>query len=172
MKLKAIIAVAAISFLAACGSPYRATEATVVVAPNATQAAFNDQYAGASDVVWLRYDAATVPIDWELTGWPTLTNEDYLVRFNLNNNSYYAWYDDNGNWIGTSYGMTDYTTLPSSINTMISSRYPGYTITGVNREFQRDRTAYEIVLKNNDTKIKVLVDQDGNVIKERSHALD
>jgi hypothetical protein len=168
MKLKAILAAAALAAFVSCGEPYRATETTVVVAPGTTTSAFVTQYPTASNVVWTRYDATVVPIDWELTGWPMLTNEDYLVRFTLDNNNYYAWYDANGNWIGTSYAIVDYSTMPSAVSTTISTKYPGYTITGVQREMQKDRVAYEVELKNSDTKMKVLIDSYGNVIKAKS----
>jgi hypothetical protein len=172
MKLKAIIAVATLVVFAACGEPYRASTTSVVVAPSSTQTAFTAQYPLAGDVVWMRYDAEVVPIDWELAGWPVLTSNDYLVRFNMDNNNYYAWYDANGNWIGTSYVITDFSSLPSAVNATVSTKYPGYTITSVHREFQADRVAYEIEMKNDNTKMKVLVDSYGNVIKAKSRSLN
>jgi uncharacterized membrane protein YkoI len=174
MKLKSFIAVAVMAGLfTACGEPYQATTTTTVeVAPSLTRSAFVAQYPSASSVVWSRYDATMVPIDWELAGWPNIDNDAYLVRFNMDNNNYYAWYDASGNWIGTSYSLSDYNSLPVAVNTTVTSRYPGYTITAVQREFQRDRVAYEIEMKNNDTKRKVLIDAYGNVIKEKSRSLD
>lgn len=171
MKIKTLLAVAALAIFAACGQPYRATTATVVVAPGTTETSFRAQYPYASNVVWLRYDATTVPIDWELAGWTVLDENDYLVRFDLDNNYYYAWYDEEGNWIGTSYALSDYRTMPVAVNTTIANKYPGYTITSVHREFQRDRIAYEVELKNNDTKVKVLIDTYGNVVKAKTRPL-
>jgi len=171
MKLKAILATAAVAILAGCGEPYRATETTVVVAPSYTTTAFSAQYPSASNIVWMRYEATLVPIDWELAGWQTLSNDDYLVRFNVDNDNYYAWYDANGNWIGTSYAIVDFATMPTAVSTTISTKYPGFTITSVNREMQKDRVAYEIEMKNSDTKVKVLIDSYGNVIKAKSRAL-
>lgn len=171
MKIKTLIAVAALGIFAACGEPYRATTATVIVAPGTTEASFRAQYPYASNVVWMRYDAANIPIDWELAGWTVLDDNDYLVRFDMDNNYYYAWYDKNGNWIGTSYGLIDYNSMPVAVVTTLTNKYPGYTITSVNKEFQRDRIAYEVELKNDDTKVKVLVDIYGNVVKAKTRSL-
>ena len=168
MKFKNFFAVAAITILAACGSPYRATD-TAVVVPVDMQASFSSQYPGATNVVCSPYDANVVlPIDWELTGWSPLDNNDYVVRFNYQNDDYYAWYDKDGTWIGTAYVMKDYTNMPSAINTTLTSQFPGYNITSVNREFQKDKVAYEILLSNGTSKAKVLIDGNGNIIKSKT----
>ena len=172
MKLKTYLAVAALAIFAACGEPYRATETTVVVAPTTARTAFVSQYPYASNVVWMRYDASQVsPIDWEMAGWTLLDENDYLVRFDQDNNAYYAWYDENGEWVGTAYVVTDFNSLPLAVSTTIGRQYPGYTITSVHREFQRDRIAYEVEMKNSDTKVKALIDTYGNVIKVKTREL-
>jgi hypothetical protein len=163
MKLRSIITITAIVALASCGTPYQATSTGDVA-----RSSFSVQYPNAINPEWSRYDMSYVPIDWELAGWPTLDNSAYLVKFNQDNNSYYAWYDENGNWIGSTYSISDYNTLPSAVNTTLSDKYSGYTITKVNREFQHDRIAYEIELSNNDMRKKVLIDTNGNVIKEKN----
>jgi hypothetical protein len=169
MKLKQIIAVAALSLLVACETPYRATDTTIVVAPDGTQTEFVTRYPGASNVVWSHYDnTMVVPVDWELAGWTVLDESDYTVRFLMDDEDYYAFYDENGEWIGTAYVVRDHSTMPSAINTMLSSNYPAYTISSVNRQFQVDRTAYEIELKNSNTKVKLLVDANGNIIKQKT----
>jgi hypothetical protein len=168
MKFRKFIAVAALVTLAACGTPYRATD-TAIVVPAGIQTSFSTQYPGAGNVVWSTYDANVVlPIDWELTGWSALDNDDYLVRFNLDNEDYYAWYDSDGNWVGTAYVMKDYKSMPAAINTTLNTQFPGYTITSVNREFQKDRVAYEVLLSNGNSKAKVLVDSNGNIIKSKT----
>ena len=168
MKIKTFIAVAAIIIFTACGTPYRATD-TALVVPVGVQTSFSTQYPGATAVVWSTYDShVALPIDWELAGWATLENDDYLVRFNQDNEDYYAWYDSEGNWIGTAYVMKDYKSMPSAINTTLNTQFPGYTITSVNREFQKDRMAYEILLSNGTAKAKVLIDGNGNIIKSKT----
>jgi hypothetical protein len=169
MKLKTIIAVAAIGLLAACDPSYRATDTGVVVVPEATRQAFVDQYPDGINVVWSNYDPDVVIIhDWDLAGWPVIQTDDYAVRFDMGTDTYYAWYDNEGTWIGTAYVVKDYSTMPLSVRNSVTTLYPGYTITAVNKEFYRDRVAYEITLKNvNDSKVVVLTDMNGNVIKSK-----
>ncbi len=174
MKFRNLIAVAAIAGLAACSSPYKATDTsttgttTTVTVPATIQTSFTTQYPTAANVVWSKYDAAvTVPIDWEMAGWTTMDENDYLVRFDMDNENYYAWYDSDGNWIGSVYVVKDHSGLPAPVTTAINNKYAGYTITNVNREFQKDRMAYEIEMKKDDQKVKMLVDADGNIIKEK-----
>ncbi len=178
MKLRTLIAVAAVvAVFASCSSPYKATDttgttttptSTTIVVPAGTQTAFTTQYPNATNVVWSRYDpVAVVPVDWELAGWETLDTSDYLVRFDLDNENYYAWYDGDGNWVGSAYVVKDHSTLPEVVKTAITNKYAGYSIENVNREFQKDRIAYEIEMKKDDSKVKLLVDGDGNVIREK-----
>lgn len=172
MKLRNFIAVAGVASIVSCGSPYKATDTsatgTTVVVPAVAQTSFSSQYPGATNVVWTNYDSQViVPIDWEMAGWTTLDAEDYLVRFDLDNENYYAWYDSDGNWVGSAFVMKDFTQLPAPVNTVVTSKYSGYNITSVNREFQKDKVAYEIELKKEDSKVKLLVDADGNIIKEK-----
>ena len=172
MKLKALIPAAALAILAACGTPYRATDESVVMTPTYTLNAFNHQYPGAINVVWSNYDATmTTPIDWELAGWTVLDPSDYTVRFDLDNESYYAWYNDKGDWIGTAYMIRDYNTMPAAVMDAVHNQFPDYTIVNANREFQTDRIAYEVVLKNSDTKVKVLMDPNGNIIRQKNKPL-
>ncbi len=181
MKLTNSLVVAAMIAFAACNPSYKATDtntggtdstgatgtATITVNP-ATQTAFTTQYPNATNVVWTNYDATlTRPIDWDMAGWNTLDNDDYLVRFDMDNENYYAWYDSDGNWIGSSYVVKDHTQLPQAVTTAINNKYSGYTIDNVNREFQKDRMAYEVEMKKDDSKVKLLIDSDGNILKEK-----
>lgn len=171
MKLKALIVAAALVLFAACGEPYRATSSTVVVAPDAIQTSFSAQYPGAINVVWMNYDPTVEPsIDWELAGWDAMDASDYVVRFDMNGDNYYAWYDNNGDWIGTAYVVTDYKTLPSAVTATLNSQFSDYHITKIEREFHKDRVAYEVVLarSSDGSKIKLLVDANGNIIKQKT----
>ena len=170
MKLKILMLAASIALLASCGPSYRVTDTSTVGidVPVVVKKTFTTAYPTATNVVWSAYDASTLPIDWDLTGWPAMDQSDYVVVFNMNNDKYYAYYDANGDWIGTAYAVTDYKSLPSGINTIISDKYPGYTITNVDRVMQKDRMAYEIQMKNGNSKSKLLVDENGNIIKQKT----
>jgi len=173
MKLRNFLMVAAVGAIAACSSPYKATDTSTttktVSVPATIQTSFTTQYPTATNVIWTNYDSqVVVPIDWEMAGWTALDADDYLVRFDLDNENYYAWYDNDGNWVGSAYVLKDYTQLPAPVNTLVTSKYAGYNITSVNREFKKDKVAYEIELKKDDSKVKLLVDADGNIIKEKT----
>ena len=101
MKLKILSLLAGVAFMVSCGPSYEITDpntTTLVDVPSGTVTTFTTQYPGATRVVWSAYDPAVVPIDWELTGWPVLTTNDYVVRFNMDNSDYYGYYDANGDW--------------------------------------------------------------------------
>jgi hypothetical protein len=171
MKFREIIAVAAIGLATSCGTTYEATD--TMVAPVSIRNSFSAQYPTASNVVWTNYDATVaVPLDWEMAGWTVMDTDDYVVRFNIDNEDYYAWYDEDGTWIGTAYVVRDHNTVPTVITNTINTQFPGYTISSVTREFQADRMAYEVELKNESTKLKLLLDGNGNVLKQKTKVND
>lgn len=167
MKLKIFIAVAVIALFTACSSTYRATDSGVVISTDATKA-FDLQYPTATNVVWSSYDPNVVILnDWELAGWTVIDADDYVVQFDMDNEKYHAWYDSNGEWIGSAIVVNDYTTLPTMVRDAINTKYPGYTISSVNKEFHKDRVAYEVVLRDGDTRQVALIDLNGIVIKSK-----
>jgi uncharacterized membrane protein YkoI len=174
MKVKILMLAAGMAVLASCGPSYRVTDQTTaavtVDVPGPIQKAFTTQYPGATTVVWSAYDASLLPIDWELSGWPEMDQGDYVVTYSISSDKYYTWYDSDANWIGTAYVVNDYKSLPAAINAMINDKYAGYTIVAVNKEMQKDRMAYEIQLKSGDSKAKLLVDENGNIIKQKTVA--
>jgi hypothetical protein len=171
MKLKIMSLIAAAGFfITSCGTTYNTTSdnaAYNVNVPTGIRSNFAIAYPDASNVVWNAYDVNTVPIDWELSGWNTLGPNDYVVSFNMGNDVYYGWYDANGNLVGTTTMVTDYSKVPYTVNTMIRDRYNGYTVDSIEREISGSTTNYEIKLTNGDNKIKLLVDSNGNVLKEK-----
>jgi len=167
MKLKIFIAVAVTALLTACSPTYRATDTGVVISTDATKA-FELQYPTASSVVWSSYDPNVVIVnDWDMAGWTVIDADDYVVQFDLDGEKYYAWYDSNGEWIGSAIVVNDYTTLPNAVRDAINAKYPGYVISSVNKEFHKDRIAYEVVLKDGDTKQVALIDLNGVVLKSK-----
>lgn len=153
------------------------TVSTDVSVPAPILTAFTTQYPGATNAVWSNYDSlAVVPIDLRMAGWKKMDAEDHLVKFDLDNENYYAWYDSDGKWVGSAYTMTDFTKLPAAVNTAvknaIKTRYAGYTISNVNREFQKDKKTYEIELKKEDTKVRMLVNADGKITQVFKYVKD
>jgi hypothetical protein len=170
MKLQIMsLVVAAGLIFSSCTTTQQSTSDNAAFAvPVGIQQNFSVQYPDATNVTWGHFDATTVPIDWEMTGWQALDADDYVVTFNMGNDTYYSWYDANGAWVGTTVGITDYTRLPSNIHNMLKEKYADYTIEDVDRETWKDQIAYEIKLKKaDDTKAKLLVSGSGVVLKEK-----
>jgi hypothetical protein len=170
MKSTILSLVFAMALLSACSSTKYNTSTSneAFSVPSGIQTSFTTLYPTATNVTWSAYDANTVPIDWELNDWTVLGSDDYVATFDMNGRRYYSWYDNNGNWVGSTYSIADYTTLPPAINTMIRDRYNAYTIEKVQREMWKDRMAYEVKLKNGDSKLKLLIDDNGNILKEKN----
>lgn len=169
MKWKVFLLAAITGLLAACGETYQATDTGGTIAVSRpVYRTFVTQYPNGTNVVWSYYDPNTVILnDWELAGWTQPTVEDYAVRFDMDGEVYYAWYDSDGTWIGTAYVVEDHTRLPVSIHSSIRSLYPSYTFSKVNREFYGDTAVYEVTLKNDKSKVVLLVDDYGNIVKSK-----
>lgn len=135
--------------------------------PASTRSSFEAKYPGASNVTWTYYDEPYTAVDWEWTGWPALDTNDYLVNYNWNGYDYYAWYDSEGNWVGSVAPITNYEGLPAPVSAALQKTFPDYTITSVDKENDKDREAYEIKLENGDNKAKALIATDGTVLKKK-----
>lgn len=183
MKKLLLAGLASAILLAACSSRHATTTSSTTNGTNTAvttsshsafavpaniQTTFTTQYPNVTDVTWAPYDVTVVPIDWDLTDWTMLTPRDYSVTYTMNGNKYYSWYDANGNWIGTSYMISDYNNgLPAAVNQAITSNFSGYTIDKANQVTWKDHTAYDLKLKNGDNKMKVLIDTNGNILKQK-----
>jgi len=187
MRLKSGIAMAAvIVFATSCGESSTKTDTadstvvaenvvvdpapvnTTVVVPDTLKTTFKTKYPTVSNENWSRYEPIET-FDWELAGWPAMDTADYVVRFNQDNADYWAWYDENNNWVGTVSPVTDYAGLPSAVNKTVQGEFAGYTIASVNKENDKNRTAYEIQLTKGDDKVKALIGENGKVIKKKAN---
>jgi hypothetical protein len=145
---------------------------TIITPPANISASFNTRYPKATNVKWYQYNSTTVPIEWDLTGWPALSNKDYTVMYEMDNANYYAWYDAKGNWIGSTNQLKDFAGLPAPVSKMLSAKYAGYTISDVHAESYKDLSAYELELKKGNEKVKMVVDPNGNVLKQKTKKID
>src|SRR5690348_13817981 len=73
----------------------------------AAKTSFESKYPSSSNVSWTYYEPYS-DIDWTWTGWPALDTKDYAVRYNMDGSDYYTWYDQDGNWIGTTTVVSNY----------------------------------------------------------------
>ena len=173
---------AAVAVLAACGNAgsdkgsttdsasvttteTNKTTRTVEV-PAATRTTFEAKYPTASNVNWSHYQITMVPVEWEWTGWPAMDTNDYVASFNMDGSDYWVWYDDGGSWIGTVTKINN-SDLPPAVNKMLQSQYAGYTVVSVEKENNKDRTAYEIKMEKGNDKMKLLVDENGRILKKK-----
>jgi len=169
MKVKLLSLVLATILFVSCGTTYTSTTSNAAYGlPANIRSNFTALYPDATNVTYTHYDAATVPIDWELAGWTALDAEDYVVTFDMGGRKYNTWYDSNGAWVGTATAV-NYTMLPSAISSLLQTKYTSYSIESVQKETWKDQTAYELKLKGiDDSKIKLLVDANGNILKEKA----
>ena len=137
-------------------------------APAVVISTFQTRYPNATNVTWSPYDKVTIPIDWEMTGWTPLKPGDYVVEFDQDGQHYYAWYDASGRWIGSSSVLANQSDLPKAVRDVLVSKYSGYNIDKVEREYDDNRMVYEIRLKKtDDDKVKLHVSEQGMVLKEK-----
>jgi hypothetical protein len=140
--------------------------ATNVDVVPAAKTNFESRYPTASNANWTYYEPYS-DIDWGWTGWPALDKKDYTVRYNMDGSDYYTWYDQDGNWIGTTNVVTNYSSLPAPVNNAIKREFKDYTITSVNKETGKNREAYEVKLEKGNDKMKALITSDGTVVKKK-----
>jgi hypothetical protein len=140
--------------------------ATNVDVPATAKTNFETKYPSASNVRWGYYEPYS-DINWEWTGWPALDTRDYSVRYNMDGNDYYSWYDQDGNWIGTTTVVSNHSSLPSPVTNAIKREFKDYTITTVNKENDKDREAYEVKLEKGSDKAVALITADGTIFKKK-----
>ncbi len=132
------------------------------------QTKFTEKYPEAKEVEWTKYDNAMAPIDidWDLVGWAPLDTSIYTATYVIDTTDYWSWFTPSGDWIATVASIPS-NGLPEAVNKTLESQFPGYTITSVNKENDKNRTAYEIKMEKGEDKMKALIDQNGNVMKKK-----
>lgn len=140
--------------------------AATVVVPEPTKTAFTTKHPNATNVTWNHYEPVST-FDWEWAGWPMMDTSDYVVKYNMDNNEYWSWYDNDNNWVATVSPVTDYAGLPAAVTKRIQTDFAGYTIVSVDKENDKNRTAYEVELANGDDKVKALIAESGTIIKQK-----
>ena len=143
------------------------TGVVTVEAPPTAKTAFEAKYPQASNVRWQYHRPDVTSIDWDWSGWPSVDTTDYVASFNWDGHDYWAWYDQDGNWVGSVNKISDHNNLPTAVSDVIKNQYNGYTIVSVDRENDKNRSAYEIQLESGDNKTKILVDENGKVMKKK-----
>jgi Putative beta-lactamase-inhibitor-like, PepSY-like len=144
---------------------------TPIEVPVGIKTNFEQAYPQATNVRWEYYRPSHPPsFDWEWSGWPQMDTMDYVTHYNWQGYDYTSWYDDQGTWVGTVTTVTDHASLPAAVNSTINSQYNGYTITSVKKENDKNRVAYEISLENGTDNGKLLIDENGKIMKKKINA--
>jgi len=140
-----------------------------VEAPANVRTSFESKYPQATNVRWQYHRPDLADFEWEWSGWPSMDTNDYVVSYNWDGNEYWAWYDQDGNWIGSVNRIADHNSLPTAVNNTIRNQYSGRSVVSVDRENDKDRTAYEVELDNG---TKLLIDENGKVLKKKDATTD
>ena len=138
--------------------------------PDNVRTAFQTKYPNATGVSWSAYRQPYDRINWDWTGWPTMDTNYYAVNYKNENRSFWSWWDRNNNWIGSTSVLEDSTMLPDPVKKTIKNSYAGYKITSIDEENDKNRTAYEIKLEKGDARARILVDQNGKILKKDTKA--
>lgn len=141
---------------------------SAIEVPIGIKTTFEEKYPQATNVQWNYYrPVEPYYIDWEWRGWQQIDTTDYVVNYGWEGTDYISWYDDQGSWVATVSNISDYGTLPQPINDVISKQYNGYTITSVKKENDKNRTAYEINIEKGADNGKLLIDENGKILKKK-----
>ncbi|KAA3651824.1 MAG: hypothetical protein DWP98_02290 [Bacteroidetes bacterium] len=116
--------------------------------PPSIQKNFKNEYSKAKDV------------EWELDG------ELYEVEFEINKMDHEVWYDKDGKVMRLEKEISA-KELPSTIISLIKSKYAGFKIDKAQITTTEQRTIYEVELEKGWTEErKVLFDKDGKVLSD------
>jgi hypothetical protein len=149
------------------------TQARTAQPPEAVRTSFEAKYPQAANVSWNYHEpSVNSSIDWEWSGWPQIGSDDYYASFNANNEDYWVWYDQDGNWIGTVSEVSDHASLPKAVNNTIRSEFAGYTIEAVDKENDKNKVAYEVDLVKGEDKLTALIAENGKVMKKKGKVND
>ena len=137
--------------------------------PQATRTSFEAKYPNASNVRWTKYDPSVDKTTMDPSDVRyNLDANDYQVSFNWDNVDYVAWYND-GAWVYSTTRVSDQSNLPAAVNNRLKSDFADYKIVEVDKENDKDRTMYEIELEKGSDKLKLLIAENGELIKKKDN---
>lgn len=94
-------------------------------------------------------------------GW-TKSDQYYVATFSLDGTIMYAWYDENGNSVGTFRNMIS-SELPLRVQTELRTKYGSMWISELFEFSTADNTGYFVTLENADQKITLKSDNGGKL---------
>ncbi|HEX7902887.1 MAG TPA: PepSY-like domain-containing protein [Chitinophagaceae bacterium] len=141
-------------------TPQPVDETATITVPDKTRTTFEKKYTGATNVTWTRQNRNTA-----VTTSPD--SMDYQVVYRWNDMDYTTWYDWNGDWIVTTAKISN-DKLPAAVNKVINSKYPGFTITEVDMENDKNMTSYKVDLEKGTEKKTIHFSPEGKELKSKS----
>ena len=91
---------------------------------------------------------------------------DYTANFAMDNSNYMSWYTPEGDWIG-SMTTVDTVNVPAPVITSVHTQYVGYDLGTVTKFKNKNKTQYIIKINKGGEKMKLLVDENGQIIKKK-----
>ncbi len=131
--------------------------------PTTVRSSFTTKYSDANNTRWSRYKP-------EDDGYRDTYQEEQLdtsvfqVDYRYKDNDYRAWYDTQGQWIGTMYYIP-VEQVPTDVKSAVEKAYSGYNIVKVGEEEYKGGKKYDIKLEKGDEKIKIHVTSSGEILK-------
>lgn len=133
--------------------------------PETVQTSFKTKSEKAEKITWKRYKASDSEDDIRLVP----NNDYYYVMYYDNGADYTTWYDTTGMMVKTSMRVSGPKELPDAVNMVINKEYPGYTITEIDKENDKDIDVYEIDLNKGESKSKIKITPAGEIVKRKDN---
>lgn len=139
---------------------------TVVISetavPTNVKTTFTTKNPKAERVEWMTY----TPVEYDNIKMRNPTDTIYYVKYYTGGTEYYNWYDANGEFIRSrTKFLGGSEKLPAAVNAVLAEKYPGFTVTEIDKENDKDMDMYELELNKGDEKVKMKILPDGNIFK-------
>lgn len=131
--------------------------------PESVQTSFKTKSAKAEKITWKKYTANAAEDDTRLVA----NNDYYYATYYDNGADYTTWYDANGAIVKTSMKVKGPSELTDAVNMVINKEYPGYTISEIDKENDKDIDVYEIELNKGESKSKIKITPAGEIVKRK-----
>ena len=131
--------------------------------PVGVQTSFKTDNAKAEKMTWKRYYAGASEEDVRLIP----NNDYYYVMYYNDGADYTTWYDTTGTMVKTSMKVKGPKELPDAVNMVINKEFPGYTVVEIDKENDKNIDVYEIEMNKGDSKAKIKITPDGNIVKRQ-----
>jgi uncharacterized membrane protein YkoI len=131
--------------------------------PVTVQTSFKSKYANAGEIQWKKYYVTQEEDDVRLIP----NNDYYYVIYNNDGYNYNTWYDTTGVMVKSTMIVSGPKELPNAVNMTINKEFPGFTVTEIEKDNDKDMDIYEIDLEKGESKAKIKITPDGTIVKRK-----